>query len=340
MSPVVRPYWLVLVFGLTSLVQAQPILALPTVVLALHGGYGHSGGSIHGSSAGFAASGFSPNGHGGMNHGVPGGFLASGFSNHYGGYGGYGSPYGFGGGYGFGLGYGYGYTQNYGYGFASPLVYNYATAIPVIWPVFVPTPIAGGGFGGSGFGGGGGGRGGLMLPMPPMQAANPNPAPRARNTVRAKELVEIGDRSFKAGNIKRAEEKYQLAARTDPTIPNPHVHMAQVSLSRGDYVAAADHLRDAVTIAGDGGWLLNAPDIQAIFGEPANFARQLARLESHLQANPTDRDAWFVLGAEYYLSGRSKQAADVFQRLTDRKPDEALAAFMDASKTKLPAAVN
>jgi cytochrome c-type biogenesis protein CcmH/NrfG len=92
-----------------------------------------------------------------------------------------------------------------------------------------------------------------------------------------------------------------------------------------------------VTVGGERGWILTSPDIQAVFAEPADFARHLARVESHLQANPNDRDAWFVLGAELYLSGRSKQASDVFERLTDRKPDEALAAFMDASKTKLPA---
>jgi cytochrome c-type biogenesis protein CcmH/NrfG len=86
--------------------------------------------------------------------------------------------------------------------------------------------------------------------------------------------------------------------------------------------------------------LLNVPDIQSVFAEPADFAKQLARLESHLQANPNDRDAWFVLGAEWYLSGRSKLASDVFQRLNDRKPDEALATFMDASKPKPPAAAN
>ena len=180
--------------------------------------------------------------------------------------------------------------------------------------------------------------GGLMLPLPPREMVDPPvPARRRPNPGRAKEQLEIGDRSFRGNNIKRAEEKYNLAVKADPSAPTPHVHLTQVSMARGDYAAAADHLRDAVTVAEQGNWLLTAPDIQTIFAEPADFAKQLARLESHLQANPTDRDAWFVLGAECYLSGRSKQASDVFARLTDRKPDEALAAFMDASKTKLPA---
>jgi tetratricopeptide (TPR) repeat protein len=226
-------------------------------------------------------------------------------------------------GYGLGaVGGGYGF---YGYGLPYAGLGYYPPPVVMAFPV----PVGQGG-------------GGLMLPMPPQGVVAPNPpaAPRRTNPARAKELVEIGDRSFRAGNTKRAEEKFLLAAKADPTAPAPHVHLAQVSLVRGDFAAAADHLRDAVTVANDPGWLFNAPDIQAIFAEPGDFAKHLARLESHLQANPNDRDAWFVLGAESYLSGRSKQASDVFQRLTDRRADEALSAFMDASKTKMPAAAN
>lgn len=186
-----------------------------------------------------------------------------------------------------------------------------------------------------------GGRG-PNLPAPPrgLVDAAPARARRVTNPARAKEIVEVGDRSFRAHNIKRAEEKYLLAVKADPASPMPHVHLAQVSMARGQYQAAADHIRDAVTVAGDGAWLANVADIQAIFAEPADFARQLARLETHLQANPNDRDAWFVLGAETYLSGRTRQAFDVFQRLTDRRSDEALTAFLDAStpRTAVPAA--
>jgi tetratricopeptide (TPR) repeat protein len=256
-------------------------------------------------------------GHGGNGNVVTGGFVTGGGVPAFRGYGlgAVGSGYG---------SYGFGYGPSYGYGYYPPPL---VMAMPIIIPA-QPFPARQGG-------------GGLMLPMPPRGVADPN-APRVRpsNPARAKELVEIGDRSFRTGNIKRAEDKYNLAAKADPSAPAPHVHLAQVSLARGDYAAAADHLRDAITVASDPSWLLHAPDIQSTFAEPADFAKQLARLESHLQASPNDRDAWFVLGAECYLSGRSKQASDVFQRLTDRRPDEALSAFLDASKTKLPAAAN
>ena len=255
----------------------------------------------------------------------------------HGGGGGHGHP-GHMGGHSFGINYSPGIFFGYGpfgfYPYSPPLlVVSPGGLAPFLAPVFVPQPVPVAVAPRAPLG--------PMLPMPPRELVDQN-APRARrsNPARAKELVEVGDRSFRGSNIHRAEEKYNLAVKADPTAPTPHVHLAQVSLARGDYAAAADHLRDAVTVAADAGWLLNVPDIQSMFAEPADFSKQLARLESHLQANPNDRDAWFVLGAEWYLSGRSKQASDVFQRLNDRKPDEALAAFMDASKPKAPAAAN
>lgn len=183
----------------------------------------------------------------------------------------------------------------------------------------------------------GGGPGGLMLPMPDGQGtAQVVARPRRPNPNRARELVEMGDRSFRGANTRRAEDRYQLAIKADPTSPIPSLHLAQVALVRKDYEAVAGHLRAAVGTGAGSGWLLNAPDIQAMFAEPGDFARHLAGLESHLQANPNDRDAWFVLGAEWYLSGRTQQAADVFQRLADRRPDEALSAFLEASNAEKP----
>jgi tetratricopeptide (TPR) repeat protein len=285
------------------LVLGSSVLALlcagSSPAIATHGG-GHGGHT--GGGTGFSMTG----GHGG-------------YSN-FSGYGAVGGYYGAVGGY-----YGYGAVGPYLY---SPSLMGIAPGgfAPFLAPAFpqgfAPFPM-GGGF-----------DGGLNLPMPPGGGLNPAPLPRPRaaNPARSKELTEIGDRSFRGRNIKRAEDKYKLAIKADPTSPTPHIHLAQVSVARGNYAAAADHLRDAVTVATDPAWLANAPDIQAIFGEPGDFARQLARLETHLQANPNDRDAWFVLGAETYLSGRTRQAFDVFQRLTDRRLDDAMSAFLEASR--------
>jgi len=136
---------------------------------------------------------------------------------------------------------------------------------------------------------------------------------------------------FRAGNLKKAEERYQQAMRAAPDLAAPRIRLAQVALARGNYTEAANRLREAETA--EPGWIITAPDIQSIYGEPAEFSRNLSRLESYLQVHPDDRDAWLVLGAQWFLTGRTAKAADVFKRLDDpkRKPDVALAAFLDAS---------
>jgi Tfp pilus assembly protein PilF len=146
--------------------------------------------------------------------------------------------------------------------------------------------------------------------------------------------VTIGDRLFRAGNLHRAAERYEQAMNADPNAAAPRIRLAQIAVVRGQYGEAANRYREALTA--EPGWLINAPDIQAIYGEPGEFAKQVAKLETHLQAQPNDRDAWLVLGAQWYLSGKSRKAADVFLRLTDRQGDATLEAFLDASTPRRP----
>ncbi len=155
---------------------------------------------------------------------------------------------------------------------------------------------------------------------------------RGADPERAAERMTVGDRLFRAGELKRAAERYEQAIAADLGDARPYVRLAQVAIARGDYDQAADHFREAQLA--EPGWLLNADDIQNLFGGPDDFGRVIAALESHLQAEPTDRDAWLVLGAELYLTGRTRPAADVFLRLTDRKPDDTLQAFLDASRAR------
>ncbi len=185
-------------------------------------------------------------------------------------------------------------------------------------------------------------RRGPLLPAPPRDIAErwphhtEKPARAPSDPKRAAQLMTIGDRLFRAGNLKKAEERYQQAVRAAGDLAAPYVRLAQLSLVRGNYTLAANRLREAETV--QPGWLETAPDIQSIYGEPADFAHQISRLESHVQIHPDDRDAWLVLGAEWFLSGRTARAADVFLRLDDpnRKPDNALAAFLDASNQVKP----
>ena len=178
------------------------------------------------------------------------------------------------------------------------------------------------------------GPGGLMLPHSfdhNAWAPRVTTPPRANNPARAEELIVLGDRSFRGGDYHRAEERYKLAARANLDTPIPHLHLAQIALIREDYTTAAGYLRDAIASARGSSWLLETPDIMSMYGEPGDFAKQLARLESWLQTHPDDRNGWFVLGAENYLAGHHQVASDAFLRMSDHQADEALTAFADAA---------
>lgn len=172
------------------------------------------------------------------------------------------------------------------------------------------------------------------FPIPMMPQAEPQRPRRTGNPARAAELVTIGDRLFRAGNLPRAQLRYQQAMKAHPNSAAARVRLAEIALVRGQYTEAADRLREAQTA--EPGWLEHAFDIQGLFPEPTEFAAQIARIEAHLQSEPDDRNAWLMLGAQWFLSGRVQLAADVFLRLNDpkRQPDEILQAFLDASKAK------
>lgn len=158
------------------------------------------------------------------------------------------------------------------------------------------------------------------------------PVARRIDPERAGLMTTAGDRLLRAGDLNRAVARYEQALDADPTRSDTRLRLAQVAVIRGDYAEAANQLREAE--AADPGYLLRHPfDVQGLHPEPADFAALVEGIEAHLAANPNDRDAAMVLGAQLFLSGRTAQAADVFRRLTDRKPDAALAAFLEASRT-------
>jgi len=218
-------------------------LALPIILAApawAQGGHGHQGGST--------TSGHHMDGHHG---GGPGNFPGAGHVINY-------NPGIF---VNYGVGGGYAYSP-------SLFVFGQSWGPPGLPPVpFIePTGLA--------FNlGGAGAPGGLMLPSPPREfSGQAATRPRRPNPARARELVELGDRSFRGDNTRRAEDRYQQAIKADPAAVAPHVHLAQIALIRGHYTEAADHLRSAVATGAGSGWLANAPDVQSMFSEPGGSA--------------------------------------------------------------------
>ena len=173
-------------------------------------------------------------------------------------------------------------------------------------------------------------RGPLLPPPPEMMAPRPAVNNQQGDPVKAGQRVTVGDRLLRAGNVKKAEERYQQATRSAPDLAAPESAWRRsrsfepiTPMRHSDY-----ERRRPPSPVGSSPRRISSQSLAS----QTEFARHIARLETHLQSHPDDRDAWLVLG-RVVPHRRTAKAADVFQRLNDpkRKPDVALAAFLDAS---------
>lgn len=168
---------------------------------------------------------------------------------------------------------------------------------------------------------------------PPVRLPVMPTALRRPSASRAADLIHLGDRHFRAGDLRRASQRYDQAIAAHPGSGEPRARLAQVELSRGRYREAVDRLRQAQTA--EPGWIAFAANARNLYPEPAQYHAMIAKIEAHLQARPMDRDAWTMLGVQWLLSGERQRAADVFLRLSDQPPDalmETLLKFTGAQR--------
>ncbi len=120
------------------------------------------------------------------------------------------------------------------------------------------------------------GRGPLLPPPPPGRLAMDRNIRRANlkaaDPARSEQLATVGDRLFRAGNLKKAEERYQQAIRAAPNLAKPRFRLAQVAMMRGQYAIAAERIRDAETA--QPGWMITATDIQSLYARASRFRQQ------------------------------------------------------------------
>ena len=81
------------------------------------------------------------------------------------------------------------------------------------------------------------------MPRRPIFRAERRAIDRKIDKVKGQQLVTIGDRLFRVGNTKKAEERFEQAAKSSPDDAAPFVRLAQVEFLRGDYADAAERFR-------------------------------------------------------------------------------------------------
>jgi len=158
--------------------------------------------------------------------------------------------------------------------------------------------------------------------QPPVRSSPPAPearapavggAPAGGQEAAARRLVDVGDRFFGRGEFARAAEAYRAAARNAPDDPMAAFALGHGLFATGAYAQAAAELRRALGLYP--AMVQVAMNRRAFYGDPMRFDEQLGRLAAYVEANPGDADARFLLGYNYFFSGRRAEAKAEFAAL-------------------------
>jgi len=132
--------------------------------------------------------------------------------------------------------------------------------------------------------------------------------------------IVLGDMHFREGNYEGADEQYTFAQRRDPSNPVGWLAAGHARFAMGKYAEAAKALRSGIAAFGK----LSSVnmDRRDFYGDPDQFYDQLAKLEEFTKQTPEHSEALFLLGYNYYFSGRATLAKKAFERALELQPKD------------------
>lgn len=161
-----------------------------------------------------------------------------------------------------------------------------------------------------------------VLAVPPRVLRGPllAPEPEAHPEDRSRREVEAGKAAFLAARPGEAAEHFRRAIQAVPHRAEAYFLLAQAEVARGRY-------RDAVKALDDG--LRQRPDWPAanfrpveLYGKQvADFVHDLSQLERAVQRSPDEPGLRFLLGYQWWFTGRRAEARSQFQRAAELAVD-------------------
>ncbi len=119
-----------------------------------------------------------------------------------------------------------------------------------------------------------------------------------------------GKRYFKQGKYSLAVEAFQQAVLAAPRDGVPKFYFGLAHFSAGDYEYAAYAIRRGMDRVPS--WGKNEMDPRYLYGKSADLDRHLAALTAHVERDPANGDARFLLGYMLYFTGQYAPALEQF----------------------------
>lgn len=122
----------------------------------------------------------------------------------------------------------------------------------------------------------------------------------------------LGDMHFKEGNYRGAQEQYLIAQKREAASPVPLFAIGHTSFALGKYEAAAAAIR--LGMKNHRGWAKVKMDRRNFYPKADDFLEQILTLEKWSRENSENPEGHFLLGYNYYFSGRPSLALKAFKK--------------------------
>ncbi|MBL8751968.1 MAG: hypothetical protein JNK15_01600, partial [Planctomycetes bacterium] len=152
----------------------------------------------------------------------------------------------------------------------------------------------------------------------------------------AAKYVELGDFYFRAARFHDAAEAYAKARSYAPDDASVHFVLADAVFAEGDWHYAAFLIEEGLRL--DPTLASADTDKRSFYGDPAAFDAQMAALQSYLDRNDYDAQAWLVRGYNLAFSRNADGAVVAFERVRAIAPENRAAQLFLAALRPAPAA--
>lgn len=147
----------------------------------------------------------------------------------------------------------------------------------------------------------------------------------------ALELIDRGSRAFVDGRYAEARHSFLRAVMMDDSDGYARLFYAFASFAMGDYELAAVALRRSIAM--EAAFATDPIDIRGFYPDEDTFKAHVSQLNGHIEANPEDKDARFVLAYVHYASGEPGKAIEMLSKLTAvSASDETAAQVLEGAK--------
>lgn len=162
----------------------------------------------------------------------------------------------------------------------------------------------------------------------PQQSVDRVPAEPDADTV-ALELFDEGVAAFHDGNFVVALNKFDTAMHRLSGDPVLHEMRALTYFALGKFQESAAVLNALLATSPGMDWTT----MSGLYGDIELYTQQLRRLESHIDSNPKDAAALFVLAYHYLVTGHLEDAIELLADVVQLQPNDTTASQMLSALT-------